>query len=115
VRKGHIINSRPVSSSNKTFLLLSKNCGLVSSPNNYGFVSSPNNFNLVSLPNNGGLASLPQNPISLHNNNGSYTVLFSNNYNSYSLWMHSEKEKKIEFIMEAYKKKKKVERLISRT
>ena len=84
------------------FLLLSNNCGLVSSPNNYGFVSSPNNCNLVSTPNNCGLVSSPQKLVSLHDN-GSYTVLFSNNYNSYSLWIHI---KKIVFNMGTYEKKK---------
>ncbi|CAG8819996.1 30815_t:CDS:2, partial [Gigaspora margarita] len=67
--KGRIINSEPVSSSNNNILLLSNNCGLVSSPNNYGFVSSPNNCNLMSLPNNCGLVSSPQNAMSLHDNN----------------------------------------------
>ena len=80
--KGRIINSEPVSSSNNNVLLLSNNCGLVSSPNNCGFVSLPNNCDLVSSPNNRGLVSLPQNPVSLHNNNGSYTILSSNNYNN---------------------------------
>jgi hypothetical protein len=100
--KGRIINSEPVSSSNNNFLLLSNNCGLVSSPNNCGFVSSPNNRDLVSSPNNRdlvsspnnrdlvsspnnrdlvsspnnhGLVSLPQKPESLHNNNGRYTII----------------------------------------
>ncbi|CAG8769095.1 8235_t:CDS:1, partial [Ambispora leptoticha] len=67
------------------------NGGSVSSPNDRGSVSSPNNGGLVSSPNNCGLVSSPQNYMSLHNNNGSYTVLSFNNFDNYSLWVHMKK------------------------
>ncbi|CAG8819968.1 42438_t:CDS:2, partial [Gigaspora margarita] len=133
VLKGRL-RCEPVSSSNNNVLLLSNNCGLVSSPNNcvtlhYDkgsyIVLSSNNYNnyshgcepvsssnnnvlllssgFVSSPNNCDLVSSPQNPVSLHNNNGSYTVLFSNNYGCI-------REKKNKgFIVDAYEKEKKIE------
>ncbi|CAG8817822.1 2695_t:CDS:2, partial [Gigaspora margarita] len=73
-REGCIINSKPASSSNNNFLLLSNNCGLVSSPNYCSSVSLPNivfssnSRDLVSSLNNCGQVLSPQNPVLLHDN-----------------------------------------------